>query len=109
MELENVVASIMRKTREEKVPRRPNAKLKHPHALWTGNLKYNALRVMKSPTGVLISVDENIAPYMPFTNEKWISPKWKGAKNPNEHWWENMSKDFVKDLAQELKGKVKKI
>ena len=109
MELDDVVSSIMRKTREIKVPRRPDAKLKHPNAPWTGNLKYNALRVLKSPTGMILYVDEAIAPYMPYTNEKWISPRWKGAKNPNEKWWENMSKDFVKDLAKELQGKVKKL
>ena len=104
MELDNVVSTIMAKTREIKVPRRPDAVLKHPNAPVTGNLKYNALRVMKSPNGVLLYVDENIAPYMPYTNEPWISPKWKGAKNPNENWWEKMSKDFIGDLAQELNG-----
>ncbi len=26
--------------------------------------------------------------YMPYTNEKWISPKWNGKKNPNEAWWQ---------------------
>lgn len=109
MDLENAVANVMMKTREEKVPRRPTAVLKHPEALWTGNLKYNALKVMQAPNGMLIYVDQNIAPYMPYTNEKWISPKWKGAKNPNENWWENMCKDFVKDLAKELKGKVRKL
>ena len=109
MDLENAVANVMMKSREEKVPRRPTAVLKHPEALWTGNLKYNALKVMQSPGGMLIYVDQNIAPYMPYTNEKWISPTWKGAKNPNENWWENMSKDFVKDLATELKGKVRKL
>lgn len=99
----------MRNTREEKVPRRPNAVLKHPEALWTGNLKYNALKVMKAPQSMLIYVDQNIAPYMPFTNERWISPRWKGAENPNEHWWENMCNDFVNDLARELNGKVRKL
>ena len=109
MELEDVVSSIMARTREVKVPRRPDAKLKHPNALWTGNLKYNALKVIKTPTGVQLYVDEQVAPYMPYTNEKWVSPKWKGAKNPNENWWENMAHSFINDLAKELKGKVRKL
>lgn len=27
------------------------------------------------------------ASYMPFTNEPWVSPKWKGRVNPNQGWW----------------------
>ena len=27
--------------------------------------------------------------YMPYTNEKWVSPRWHGKKNPNEQWWQN--------------------
>lgn len=27
--------------------------------------------------------------YMPYTNERWISPRWHGRKNPNEQWWQN--------------------
>lgn len=106
MKLDNVVGNIIAQTRQVKVPRRPGVKLKHPEAPVTGNLKYNALRVINSPDGIVIYVDQNIAPYMPFTNEPWISPKWKGAKNPNEHWWENMSKEFINDLAKELKGRL---
>lgn len=26
--------------------------------------------------------------YMPYTNERWISPRWKGKKNPNERWFD---------------------
>ncbi len=109
MDLENVVSDIVKRTREVKVPRRPDAHLKHPNRLWTGNLKYNALKVVKTPVGVKLYVDEKIAPYMPYTNEKWISPRWKGAVNPNYQWWEKMSRDFVYDLATQLKGKVKKL
>lgn len=27
--------------------------------------------------------------YMPYTNEKWVSPRWKGKQNPNEKWWQS--------------------
>lgn len=107
--LDQIVGSLIKNARETDVPRRPTAVLKHPNAPVTGNLKYNALKVMKSPDGVLVYVDENIAPYMPFTNERWISPRWKGAKNPNEKWWEKMGEKFIVDLARELNGDLKKI
>lgn len=36
-----------------------------------------------------IYVDEDTAPYMPYTNEPWISPKWHGRKNPNLYWFDD--------------------
>lgn len=27
------------------------------------------------------------APHMPYTEETWISPQWRGRKNPNEGWF----------------------
>lgn len=55
----------------------------------TGNLAHNALRIeYVTPNKCRIYIDQNIAPYMPYTNEKWISPKWNGKKNPNEGWWQ---------------------
>ena len=109
MELESIVGTLIARARENDVPRRPTAVLKHPNAPVTGNLKYNALKVLKIPNGVYVYVNDNIAPYVPYTNERWISPKWKGAKNPNEHWWENMTKKFIDDLASELGGTVRKL
>ena len=56
----------------------------------TGNLKYNGVRYEFIDANTCkFYVDESIAPYMPFTNEKWISPRWNGKKNPNEGWWTN--------------------
>ena len=46
--------------------------------------------------------DDQVAPYMPYTNEPWISPKWNGKKNPNEAWWQ----DAVKLVREYLKGKL---
>ena len=109
MELDQVVGHLIMTARENDVPRRPTAVLKHPEAPVTGNLKYNALKVLKVPDGVYLYVNENIAPYMPYTNEKWISPRWKGAQNPNEHWWEHMANKFIIDLARELGGEIRKL
>ena len=38
--------------------------------------------------------------YMPYTNERWISPKWHGKKNPNEDWFDEAIHD-VSRLASE--------
>ena len=56
----------------------------------TGNLADNGVRFRWIDEETFeIYVDESIAPYMPYTNEPWISPKWNGKKNPNEAWWQD--------------------
>lgn len=73
----------------------------------TGNLKYNAIRVVyETPNRAKIIVDQSIAPYMPYTNEPWISPKWHGKKNPNEHWWQDTVETLVWYICEEYKGKL---
>lgn len=84
--------------------------LKYPNAPVTGNLKHNAIKLDYLGNGVYrLYVDENIAPYMPYTNEPWISPKWKGTPNPNEYWFENAESKIAHKIAKSLKGKLKKI
>lgn len=73
----------------------------------TGNLRYNAVKIeFPTPQECHIYVDEVLAPYMPFTNEPWLSKKWHGKNNPNEHWWEDTCKFFIETIAQELKGEL---
>ena len=85
------------------IPRNKKAKLKHPERRTTGNLKHNAFKGQwVEHNHYVIYMDENIAPYMPYTNEKWISPKWKGAKNPNENWWQKSVKSAIGYLALEV-------
>ena len=74
----------------------------------TGNLATNGVNyVWEDEKTFVIYVDEDVAPYMPFTNEPWISPKWNGKKNPNEAWWEDATKIVVEFLEREYKGEVK--
>lgn len=55
----------------------------------TGNLAFNSIKAkFSSPTRAVVYVDIKVAPYMPYTNEPWISPRRKGKKNPNEKWFE---------------------
>lgn len=70
----------------------------------TGNLAYNGVRlVFVSNKEALLYVDEAIAPYMPYTNEPWVSPYWNGKKNPNEGWFDRS----VEVIAEMLNGLAK--
>ena len=78
----------------------------------TGNLAFNAIKVEDKGNGVWeIWVDGEppdigIAPYMPYTNEPWISPKWHGKKNPNEKWFDRVASEIVDLVATRLGGHV---
>jgi len=75
----------------------------------TGNLRYNAVKLEDKGNGVWeISIDEKIAPYMPYTNEPWVSPKFNGKKNPNEHWFDDAAGLIAILISQELNGNLSK-
>lgn len=64
----------------------------------TGNLKFNSIKgIWISETTYRIYIDENIAPYMKFTQEVWGK-----GKNPNEGWFDKA----VEFIAQYIKQKV---
>ncbi len=70
----------------------------------TGNMAFNASKIEYPYKGVcVIYVDNKIAPYVPYTNEKWISPKWKGHKNPNEGWFERATIIVTNSIAKSYK------
>lgn len=50
---------------------------------------------------------KGIAPYTPFTNEMWISPRWNGKKNPNENWWNDAVEFIIGYIARKFKGVLK--
>lgn len=52
----------------------------------TRNLSMNAIRSVFEDGIWQVVIGGEVAPYAPYTNEPWISPKWKGAKNPNLYW-----------------------
>lgn len=71
----------------------------------TGNLRYNAVKYESASYGEWrIFVDVEIAPYMPYTNEPWTSPKWHGLKNPNEGWWQRETERILTELAGYMDG-----
>lgn len=75
----------------------------------TGNLALNAIKIeFPSPQECRIYVDQEIAPYMPYTNEPWIAERWHGAKNPNEGWWNDACEYLINLIADLLGGEIKK-
>ena len=70
----------------------------------TGNLRSNGVNYAWDGDDFIIYVDEEKAPYMPYTNEPWISPKWNGKKNPNEAWWKDATELVKEFIMQELNG-----
>lgn len=53
----------------------------------TGNLREDSILIIRQNRNRYdIVIWGDMAPYAVFTNEKWISPRWKGKKNPNEKW-----------------------
>lgn len=70
----------------------------------TGNLKFNAIKGRWiNDTTFQIYIDERVAPYMKFTNEKW-----EKGKNPNEKWFDKAVKYIANYIAKETKGDIEK-
>ena len=71
----------------------------------TGNMATLATKVEKvAENQVRIYVDAAIAPYVVYTNEPWISPKWRGKENPNEKWFERAVEMVAQELTAMLGG-----
>lgn len=101
------VDQVLWKLRRTDIPRRKGVKLKHPSRRVTDNLKNNATRMEFYGKSTRIFIDETIAPYAPYTNEKWVSPHWKGADNPNEGWFDEFAIKFIQNLALKLHGEIR--
>jgi len=73
----------------------------------TGNMRYNATKLM--PLGhdrYRLYIDKNIAPYFPYVDGPWVHPRWQGAKNPNEKFFEKAAIAFANELTSRLNGKM---
>lgn len=64
----------------------------------TGELK-NSIQLVATATGYDIIVT---APHMPYTEEKWVSPQWKGRANPNEGWFRIATELVFRLIRSEL-------
>ena len=73
----------------------------------TGNMALQATKVEKvSENEVKIYIDSDVAPYVAYTNEPWISPKWQGKQNPNEKWFEKAAEKTAQAICSMLDGKM---
>lgn len=72
----------------------------------TGNLRYNAIKIEFVGNTCRLYVDEKIAPYMKYTNERW---KNRAGANPNEGWFERATQKIAEHIAQRTKGDLRKI
>lgn len=72
----------------------------------TGNLAFNAIKYEISGNEMRIYVDENIAPYMVYTNEPWIK---RPGNNPNEKWWDTALEEIIEYMTFYLGGDLKQI
>lgn len=73
----------------------------------TGSMAFNALQYRIEQGVFRVWIDEQIAPYVVFTNEAWLSAKWNGKKNPNEGWWQRFCDEFARRLARKLQGEIR--
>lgn len=70
----------------------------------TGNLRYNAIKLeMTDNNTARLYVDENIAPYMKYTNEPWKPPR----TNPNEGWFDRAVQEIAEHIAARTKGELR--
>lgn len=73
----------------------------------TGNLRYNSFKIEhKSKNTWVVYIDEKVAPYAPYVNEKWISPKWNGKQNPNEGFWKEVFIMLADMISAATNGKI---
>ena len=71
----------------------------------TGNLN-NSISVNIEDGRAFIKIGGELAPYAVYTNERWVAPRWKGAKNPNEKWIDNAVKNLAIQFSAMFGGEL---
>lgn len=69
----------------------------------TGNLKFNAIMWRWHGNTFTIYIDEKVAPYVYFTNERW-----ERGRNPNERWIDKAVNYIARYIANRLNGEMKR-
>lgn len=74
----------------------------------TGNL-HNNIKMEFNGLGneCHIYIDDDTVPYMPYTNEPWISAYWKGRQNPNLYWFDRVAFRAMREI-EKMTGSVAK-
>lgn len=99
---ENAVYNVIEKLRPTRAI--PNPKTRGKTS--TGNMAFNALKYYRAGNTIYVYIDDNIAPYVPYTNEPWISPQWNGKKNPNEGWFDRFAHKLAQNIANRVHGEI---
>ena len=73
-----------------------------PHA--SGNMRDTMTLVQTGKRAYRIKIGGAKAPYAVYTNERWISDRWHGRRNPNEKWIDKAVLHIVKDIAMRYRG-----
>jgi len=73
----------------------------------TGNLSLFGIRKAFNPMTMQweIVIGAEPAPYAPYTNEPWISPRWHGKQNPHENWIQNTiieNENLIRQMFMEM-------
>lgn len=64
----------------------------------TGNLRENAIKILKTPTGYKIYVDMDIAPYA-----QWLDQYPKTQREHPIGWWNEICKDIIEKIMKKYK------
>jgi hypothetical protein len=96
VELDVDESSLLRLLRDMLVQAAPNVKRQS-----TGALR-NSIRI----EGSSVVIGGGIVNYAVYTNEPWISPRWRGRRNPNEGWVDAVVNQAIAMFAQRYGYKV---
>jgi len=66
----------------------------------------NALRKSIKIVGTNVTIGGGVVDYAPYTEKKWISPRWNGKQNPNEGWAEMIALQTIRIFASRMGYKV---
>ena len=74
----------------------------------SGNLRKNGMVVelLNGGNTYKIYVNQDISPYMPYTNEPWVAKRWNGKQNPNEGWWQDKA---LQAVLQAFQGQLSRV
>lgn len=106
MTREKIISAAVTVLEEIRADYVPNPKTRGKTS--TGNMAFNALKYRLEGDEFVVYIDEQIAPYVWFTQLPWLSPRWNGKKNPNEGWFEVFQEEFARRLAKKLGGKIER-
>ena len=77
------------------------AQNKHLVPYDSGNMYWNAIRIIPTAKGYKLIVDDSIADYVYYTNEKW-----ENGTNPNEGWVQRFFEAVVNSIISIVKSKT---